>query len=159
MSRATDIAWAAGLFEGEGCIYLQKRQGGPSQPQLILNMCDEDVVRRFADVVGGGSIREYEPENPKHSRQYRWRLCSWGEVGRVLDLLGPHLGKRRSEQVARFEAARDEKRKGHQPKKRCVNGHEMTPENTRINKQGHNNGVHRKCRACDREAQVRMRNG
>ncbi|MBW7998502.1 MAG: hypothetical protein FVQ81_18400 [Candidatus Glassbacteria bacterium] len=152
MSRAIDIAWAAGLFEGEGNLYLQKTRPGPPQPQMSLSMTDPDVVQRFRDIVNCGNIRIHEDQkHPHFKRQYRWRLCSWERVSEVVDLFKPYLGERRLEHVKVFEAARDEPRYGHRPKMKCKRGHPMTEANTLIVNQANNNGVHRKCRQCGRE--------
>jgi len=44
-----DIAWVAGLLEGEGCF-----QNHPTQvtPRVVLSMSDEDTVRKYAAIVG-----------------------------------------------------------------------------------------------------------
>ena len=159
MSRATEIAWAAGLFEGEGNLYLQQTSGrrGPKQPQMSLAMTDRDVVERFREVVGEGTIRIHDDlKHPHFKRQYRWRMCGWKRISDALDLFKPYLGDRRLEKVREFEEARDEPRKGHQSKERCERGHRMTRANTLIVKQAANNGVHRKCRECERASKRRQ---
>ena len=44
-----DIAWVAGLLEGEGCF-----QNHPTQvtPRIVLSMSDQDTVEKYAKVVG-----------------------------------------------------------------------------------------------------------
>jgi hypothetical protein len=42
-----DIAWLAGLLEGEGCFRIHKKS-----PGITVNMTDEDVVARAAKVFG-----------------------------------------------------------------------------------------------------------
>ncbi len=46
-----EIAWAAGLFEGEGCI----TKNGNS-PALRLNSTDEETVIRFQRIIGAGAV-------------------------------------------------------------------------------------------------------
>src|SRR5207245_5183125 len=48
---AEDIAWAAGLFEGEGSI---TQSGG--RVRLSLKMTDEESVRRFAKIIQRGTV-------------------------------------------------------------------------------------------------------
>lgn len=52
MASRTMIAWAAGLFEGEGWINIrpQSRNNGISV-RLGLQMTDLDVLRKFLDAV------------------------------------------------------------------------------------------------------------
>ena len=54
---ASELAWAAGLFAGEGYAYTQdhvaKRTGATTTyPALQLKMLDARSVERFADVFG-----------------------------------------------------------------------------------------------------------
>lgn len=97
------IAWAAGLFEGEGCISINKskRFGRVYSTALLsLQMTDEDSVQRFADIVG-------MPENCKGPHLGRtlkhkpvWRWCVMAKKARtVIHLLYPHLGKRRRQRA------------------------------------------------------------
>jgi hypothetical protein len=74
-------------------------------------MNDEDVVRRFQEIVGVGTIRTWKPKNPRHSTQYRWRVCSWEKTTAVIEMFRPYLGHRRLARVAEFEAFRDAPRK------------------------------------------------
>ena len=86
----TEIAWAGGLFEGEGCIGIVS---GQRQPRLQLVSTDEDVVRRFADAVGWGNVRFYEREPYKD--YWQWSVQSRNGVIAVIDMLWPYLGHRR----------------------------------------------------------------
>ena len=45
-----DIIWAAGLFEGEGCITTSRKS-----PTLQLQMTDKDVVAKFKKIINCGS--------------------------------------------------------------------------------------------------------
>jgi len=42
-----EVAWAAGLFEGEGCLYFDKRY---DRWYMKVNMTDKDVVDHFASI-------------------------------------------------------------------------------------------------------------
>jgi hypothetical protein len=61
MASSEEIAWAAGLFEGEGCISHMQRGSGLDL-QIALAMTDEEVVRRFDAVVDRGRV--YGPYLP-----------------------------------------------------------------------------------------------
>src|SRR5712691_1669149 len=77
MNREVEIAWAAGLFEGEGC-FTQNR----GRPVARLTTTDVDIVVRFAEAIGWGMI--YGPyEYQKRTR----RLCT--EALLRLGSLGP----------------------------------------------------------------------
>lgn len=56
-----EIAWLAGLLEGEGYFALQERRPGRFYPVLRLSMTDEDVVRRAAVLMGTTKVHHIHP--------------------------------------------------------------------------------------------------
>jgi hypothetical protein len=91
-TRREQIAWAAGLFDGEGSIHV--RHNGVS---LQLGMTDRDLIERFRSVVGAGGIctRTHLRTKPLHT----WHLGKRAEVQRVLNDLLPWFGERRGERA------------------------------------------------------------
>src|SRR3990167_5406713 len=51
-----EIAWAAGLFEGEGCISVHRSKGRRPQPKLNIAMTDLEPMERFAKALGVGNV-------------------------------------------------------------------------------------------------------
>lgn len=107
MTRREELIWAAGLFEGEGYIHVSTNKSSP-HPQIGLNMNDEDVVVKFAAVMGMGKIRTFDPrkQNPNAHIQYRWRVTSWPHFHTFTDLLYEFLGARRQFTI---DLARDQR--------------------------------------------------
>lgn len=102
MSVEVDMAWAAGLFEGEGCINYSPVVGSPwgqRRRRLNLEMTDGDVVRRFASIVGAGNVRRSRRQNrvnrENHHTIYIWECGRWADTERILQAFLPYLGKRR----------------------------------------------------------------
>lgn len=93
--KIEDVAWAAGLFEGEGSCFVGS---GQRQPIVSLVMTDEDVVRRFARILGVGNVHSYA--TPPRKRYWRWSVQSKDDVLVVLGLLFPFLGERRAARAA-----------------------------------------------------------
>lgn len=91
-----DIAWAAGLFEGEGTIF--SADGG--RPRLALCMTDKDVVDRFRDILGGTVSGPYREGQENRKLMYKWQEGKVGTVQSVLRQFWPYLGERRREQAA-----------------------------------------------------------
>lgn len=87
-------AWAAGLFEGEGCIVTSGRSR-----RIELGSCDEDVVRRFHEVVGVGTIYHEHRENPAHRDLWKWSCSRYSDLAPLLAAFLPYLGDRRSQRV------------------------------------------------------------
>jgi hypothetical protein len=92
VSRESDLAWAAGLFEGEGCFSLHHKG---RTARALLSMTDEDVVRRFHDIVGFGTVIQKTGLKPPNLPQWRWAANSRHEFERTVDLFTPWLGERR----------------------------------------------------------------
>ena len=95
--RYTDIVWAAGLFEGEGCIHFKPDR--PNQRVLAIAMTDKDVMDRFVDVVGYGNLKGPHWAKLSTKPLWRWQLYKRTEVLRILKMLLPHFGKRRSQKA------------------------------------------------------------
>lgn len=100
MSKATDIAWAAGLFEGEGCFSLTSSSPKATATLYLraqMNMVDEEPIRRFVEIVGVGDLRFANPPSTQkrgHSPYWSWKV-SGADALSVYRLLKPHLSMRR----------------------------------------------------------------
>ena len=94
---STDVAWAAGLFEGEGCITFKTSE--PNCRILTMTMTDKDVMERFVEIVDYGRLyhRSFPDKNWKDA--YEWRVSKHVVVERILKLFLPYLGERRSERA------------------------------------------------------------
>ena len=92
---STDIAWAAGLFEGEGWISSWRKQ--PNLRCIGIEMTDEDVMERFMKVVNYGRLMPKLYDSGKTG--YRWQTSKHTVVAHVLKLFLPYLGTRRSERA------------------------------------------------------------
>jgi hypothetical protein len=89
------LEWAAGLFEGEGCITTNGSRTYRC-PRLALTMSDEDVVRRFAEVVGLPYYIPHKSNTPNRKPCWTWRTAKRVEVIRILSALLPYFGNRRA---------------------------------------------------------------
>jgi hypothetical protein len=99
-SRLTEseIAWCAGLFEGEGNIGSQRKPGlrhkGGMTPRLQFASTDLDVVQKFHAFMGG-KIRGPYQGRPTEKPYWRWDTNAWSEFVRVGSLIRPWLCSRR----------------------------------------------------------------
>jgi hypothetical protein len=92
-----DQIWAAGLFEGEGCISTSCKSGKVYM-MLQLATSDEDIMDRFVTAIGGfGTVKVEEPGKNPHQKKpiYRWRVQNMTHIEHVLEILNPWLGERR----------------------------------------------------------------
>jgi hypothetical protein len=99
-----ELAWLAGLLEGEGAFVVQHvkadaRQAARVRVRVSLQMTDQDVVERVRTVVGLGKVGTYHPHSERHKDTYVWGISSKGVVVPLLQLLRPHMGQRRRTQI------------------------------------------------------------
>jgi hypothetical protein len=90
-----DIAWAAGLFEGEG--YVGVGGTGNRQPRVAITMTDEEPIVRFHRAVERGTLRSYPPTGSGRKPTWQWSVQGKEDVLHVLGLLWPYLCDRRLE--------------------------------------------------------------
>lgn len=95
MSREIDIAWAAGLVEGEGCFTRHSEK----HLYFLMDLCDLDVLERFQKIFPQVNLRG-PYFSKKESSKPRYRVDAFGTKaeGLVKELF-PHLCSRRKSQV------------------------------------------------------------
>lgn len=151
-SSDTEIAWAAGIFEGEGCILLSI--GKRTQRLLVVQMTDEDVIRRFHAVLGGiGSlfpIKQHRTWQPHWKPAWRWSCGAWSDILLVHELFSPWLGARRS---AKFEdlLAHPPRHLRELRKRECKRGHPLSGPDADVYLYEGPNGRQRRCNRCRAE--------
>jgi hypothetical protein len=104
MSEA-EIAYVAGLLEGEGCFYIgYLGEAAKRYPRFTIQcaMTDEDVIRRLRDIVGAGAIDgPLLPPSWDQNRKpvWRWRLGRKDGALELVALLLPWMCSRRSAKI------------------------------------------------------------
>jgi hypothetical protein len=94
-----EIAWLAGLYEGEGSLCLQRGNG---RWEMVLASTDLDVLDKARRIAGCGEITvgdEPSRAKPHWKTLYKWRVRKTDELLRLMRELRPHLGARRGERV------------------------------------------------------------
>ena len=92
--NATDAAYIAGLFDGEGSItykkYKEKKKTGTYNCWRIvmeISMTDQSVLIWLTEVLGCGTLRK--KPRPGYKMQWRWR-CSFRDAFHVCCILWPY---------------------------------------------------------------------
>ena len=91
MIGLSEIAWIAGLLEGEGCFTFSKG------PNVVLSMTDKDVVERAASLMGAKVIAR-DPKNIKWKRIYCARVHGYQAIAWMLTIYS-FMGERRKEKI------------------------------------------------------------
>ena len=107
MKSSTDIAYIAGLFDGEGSIYYarrpekKKKHTGKGYRTTVsqrismeITMTDESVIRWVHEVLGCGTVvrkprKGLRKDGTKYLMQYKWR-CTFRDAYYVCCLLFPY---------------------------------------------------------------------
>lgn len=95
-----EIAWVAGLFEGEGCVTINyHRKNGLPYVRVSLGMTDADVIEKLHQIVGAGTI-DYNKVRPNRTkRMICWRLGKRYETLNFLSAIAPEMGIRRRAKI------------------------------------------------------------
>ena len=162
------FAWAAGLFDAEGCVSLS-RHGTHAGYKVIEAAVTQgspsgvpEELQRLRSLLGAG--RNYGPYEQDGANEpvYRWRVQTLDGVRRVLHFLLPRLGEVKRKQAFEAIAVVDS-----QPtlprgrvewgshKTQCVHGHEYATARLKPYVSRTTNGVQRRdskqCLVCVRE--------
>jgi len=97
----TEIAYCAGLYEGEGNCHTRR---GAKGADLQIAMCDKEPLLKFQGVLGGNLSGPHPPKSPEPNAKpyYTWSMGNWSKVEKVINLLSPYLSPRR---LGQFELA------------------------------------------------------
>ena len=103
LSSEADVAWACGLFEGEGSVYVNVKREHGGCVKATIGMTDLEPLQAFCRIVGMGKVDgPFQPKNPKCKLFWRWRLGNHANVEKLYLLFKERLSPRRCKQ---FEKA------------------------------------------------------
>lgn len=92
------LAWAAGIFEGEGCISLLRRRSPRSDIHSVMvsmYMTDRDVIERFSEIVSIGHLTHGPFKKDTNLLGHVWQTGKFEHAQALIALLWPWLGDRR----------------------------------------------------------------
>ena len=89
-----ELAWATGLFEGEGYIVIHPKY---QSVRIGMTQSDYDILVRLQNIFGGSiQTKSWKAMKPTQKPLWQWRLGRSEEVQRVLSQMLPLLGERRA---------------------------------------------------------------
>ena len=122
MIKSTDKAYTAGLFDGEGCIHINRwantLKNGHKYGLLVqIKMCDGRLLHHLHEQFGGNlNLLKRSLDNPKHSDILIWRVeCR--KAMAFLNIILPylHLKKKQAELAIKFQLAMPTRSRGRYP--------------------------------------------
>lgn len=88
-----ELAWIAGLLEGEGSFLLRQKR----TPVIACSMTDKDVIDKLHSLIGG-NVYELGRQKEHHKDVFRVQLCG-KEAFFLMKKIKPFMGQRRQEQI------------------------------------------------------------
>jgi len=120
--RVRNIAWVAGVLEGEGCFSLQLN---PFRLMVSMNSTDLDVVERMYTITGLGTVyyktklagSQMTGRFKTNKDAHDWRISKNSDAIALMMTVYPLMGERRQAKIRDCIHAWKEYRKT------CKNGH------------------------------------
>lgn len=113
MKEELDIAWAAGILEGEGCFFItsDKRRKATKKLAIQCKMTDQDIILRIHDVFASGFIYKCKNQEEHHKQAWVWQVYRQNDVETIIYKVLPYLGIRRSAKAKELLAYIDSRKK------------------------------------------------
>lgn len=102
-----DIAWIAGLLEGEGCFSICTRKTSKHDHKSLAIHCemtDEDTIEKLHRVTKCGTINVRKNTSGRRDDRNRkqtwiWSVQNHAGIYKVCCAIYPHMSKRRQEKI------------------------------------------------------------
>jgi hypothetical protein len=136
-------AWAAGLFDGEGCVSIAKaRQGHAGRTlyyrvDLIVSNTRRELLAPFV-VLFGGRIDHHRKNSPRRQDSFQWKTTGSAHAAEVLTAIRPWLiAKRENAEVALSACALLTRKGGTRPPAEIAALEELKQRMHGLNRRGH----------------------
>jgi hypothetical protein len=116
MPSTEELAWAAGFFDGEGCVVFTNTgvvaKNGRKFKRMIASTCqvDYDTIKKFVDIIETGVLRG-PFSKPNRKPIYRW-YCYDSNVDRFIEKLRPYLTLKYKQYLEKKELQTEYKKQG-----------------------------------------------
>lgn len=88
------VEYAAGFFDGEGCVSINKQKFctskriiRPRYELMVQVSCTNPAPLELLHERWGGSFKYFDPKNPRYKRAYRWVLGAMQAAAFLEDVL------------------------------------------------------------------------
>lgn len=101
------VAWAAGILEGEGCFSIFHRKTAKWNHKTVAihcEMADEDVIRKLQSVFDVGTVLIRENNKTRADTRPRkktwiWSVQNHAGIKKVCEAVLPHMCERRTSKI------------------------------------------------------------
>lgn len=96
----SELAWIAGLFEGEGCFNFVKKS---KKKRLAIRMTDFDILKRLHYLTPGSCLTgPYSDKRGRRKPIWTWQLNRAKELYDLVLALRPWMGERRGAKMDEY---------------------------------------------------------
>ena len=150
MATDAELAWAAGLFGGEGTWGVYGQTRGTVMAQAALGMTDRDAVERFCRIVGLGTVHVRANQRGNRKTVYVWSIGKASAVRSVIEMFRPWLCQRRMERGDEILRLIAHIKPHNKDRTHCPQGHPYSGDNLLVTEihRVRGTGLVRRCRAC-----------
>lgn len=100
MSRESDLGWAAGIVDGEGCISLHTVRTSRGELCFVLRLSVANtnllMLHRLIEIFHCGALLPQKMYSARHRQRWNWEVCS-RKAENVLREIEPYLVNKREE--------------------------------------------------------------
>ena len=98
-----ELAWAAGFWDGEGCLTTVDNGKGNRYPQINISQAHPEVLVRFHKAMGVGAIHgPYETKKENWSEMYYYRVSHRQDQEIVIENLYDRVCSVKRQQIDRI---------------------------------------------------------
>ena len=90
MCENTELAWAAGFFDGEGSIFVTYK-GHSFAMAVAITQVDREVLDRFRNAVGVGAVTGPYKYKEVAQPSYRYQAGAYNDIQNIIADLYPFL--------------------------------------------------------------------
>lgn len=94
----TEIAWLAGLLEGEGYFAFRTNRKNKRTPAIVLKMTDLDIVQRAQKLMDAKSIYVDNAQREGRKVSYTTAVIGYKAID-IMKAILPYMGERRGERI------------------------------------------------------------
>lgn len=98
VAAAADLAWAAGLFDGDGCVTTHPTSG----LQVLMSKTDQEVLDRFCKVAALGKVYGPYSNGPGKRQRWQYQIADREDIRTLYRLLWNHLGSVKKDQYTKL---------------------------------------------------------
>lgn len=102
MATKLELAWSAGIIDGEGCIGISRKTNNIYTITIQISMTHQLTINRIYEIFRLGNLYFRKARNCKHNDQYQWNSAG-KDLYNILKLIYPYLITKEEQAILAIE--------------------------------------------------------